>query len=73
VEELKMDVDITNPEITLTVDRERAIGGRSIVWSDWTNSNTYRLVLDVKCPRSRREKKNIKYNYAITSCKEKAW
>ena len=25
VEELKMDVDLTNPEITLTVDRERAL------------------------------------------------
>ena len=25
VEELKMDVDLTNPEITLTVNRERAI------------------------------------------------
>ena len=25
VEELKMDVDLTNPEITLTVNRERAL------------------------------------------------
>ncbi len=25
VEELKMDVDLTNPEITLTIDRERAM------------------------------------------------
>jgi multidrug efflux pump subunit AcrB len=25
VEELKMDVDLTNPEITLTIDRQRAM------------------------------------------------
>ena len=25
MEELKMDVDLTNPEITLTVDRQRAM------------------------------------------------
>jgi multidrug efflux pump subunit AcrB len=43
VEELKMDVDLNNPEITLTVDRERAFDTRCFFCPDW-DGYPYRFI-----------------------------
>ena len=64
VEKLKLDVDVTKPELTLTIDRERALREGLSTATD-RHANCVRHYLVAKQASSKKVKMNTKFRSGI--------